>query len=249
MLDDFGRYNKSGEQSNMISTWSGVPITYNRKTAGIMCITNPCISICGSIQPGLLPDFAADSRQENGFLSRFCTVFPDNTKKARYSTQTIHEEIINGWEEFLSKLVNLDVPIKIRLSKKAEEKYEQWYNKNAEIADAEKSEYLKGVYGKLDIISLRTAIVVKGMNIACGINDLPEITADEMETALGITEYFRETAKKVFEGIYAKKSSYKFDQRSVVVNYLKKQTNMNISQIASTLGIARNQVYRELNKV
>jgi hypothetical protein len=30
-IDDFGRYAKSGEQSNMLSTFNQLPVTYNRK--------------------------------------------------------------------------------------------------------------------------------------------------------------------------------------------------------------------------
>src|ERR1035437_2953735 len=101
-IDDFGRYNKSGEQSNMLSSWSGIGITYNRKTSVIMSIQHPCILVCGGMQPDLLPSLAANNRVENGFLSRFCCIYPDNTQKAGYNNKILSEKIRTDWEDYLT---------------------------------------------------------------------------------------------------------------------------------------------------
>jgi hypothetical protein len=86
-LDNFDRYTKSGEQSMMLSAWSHLPVTVNRKAAGVMHIEKPLINVLGGIQPDLLPSLASDQRAENGFLSRFMVVYPDNALKAEYSVQ------------------------------------------------------------------------------------------------------------------------------------------------------------------
>ena len=166
-IDDFGRYNKSGEQSNMLTSWSGIGISYNRKTSGIMNIAHPCIMVCGGMQPALLHSLASDYRVENGFLSRLCMIYPDNTDKAVYNDTILPEYIRFSWEKYLSKLVSMEPQREIRLSSEAKEKYSEWYNLNAQLTNAESSGYLKGVYGKLDIISLRLAIVIRGMNLVC----------------------------------------------------------------------------------
>ncbi len=138
----------------MVSAWSGIGITYNRKTAGVYNIEHPLINIIGGAQPALLSELAADSRGENGLLARFCPVYPDNTKKARYSTAVIPEELIDEWEQFLAKLTNMTETVKLKLSQEAQQVYAKWFDENADKADAEPTGYIKGIYGKLDIIAL-----------------------------------------------------------------------------------------------
>ena len=202
LFDDFGRYNKSGEQSNMLSAWSSIGMSYNRKSSGVMNIEHPCINVCGGMQPNLLNTLAADNRAENGFLSRMCMVFPDRAPKARYSNKVLPYIIRRNWETYLFDLVNQNSTLELTLSPEAEEKYGQWYDMNAERTDAENSDFLKGVYGKFDIISLRLAVMLRGMNMVCDGVYSKEISADEMEGALCLTEYFRATALKVYRKLF-----------------------------------------------
>jgi hypothetical protein len=218
-IDDFGRYNKSGEQSNMLTSWSGLGISYNRKTSGIMNIAHPCIMVCGGMQPALLHSLASDYRVENGFLSRLCMIYPDKTDKAVYNDTILPEYIRFRWEKYLSRLVSMKPQTEIRLSSEAKGKYSEWYNLNAQLTNAETSGYLKGVYGKLDIISLRLAIVIRGMNLACEGLVSPEISGGEMETALELTEYFRATAMKVYNWLFGPLDLTGLDKRNVA-NYL-----------------------------
>jgi hypothetical protein len=241
-IDDFNRYNKSGEQSNMISSWSGFGITYNRKTAGIMNIEHPCIMVCGGMQPDLLPTLAADNRLENGFLSRLCSVYPDNVKKADYNSNNLPDHIRTDWERYLSALVNM-TKLELRLSADAQEKYSEWYNMNAQKSNDEPSGYLKGVYGKLDIISLRLSVVIRGMKMVCDGEYSEEITGEDMEAALAITEYFRATALKVYRRLFGSDNSVNLDKRDVAA-YLYRNTDMNKAGISRLLRTSRSQVDR-----
>ena len=166
-IDDFGRYSKSGEQSNMLTSWSGIGITYNRKTSGILNILHPCIMVAGGMQPDLLRTLADDNRAENGFLSRLCSIYPDDTKKSNYNSAILPERIKQDWEKYLDRLISLKEE-KLILGENAQRRYEEWYNKNTTMINEEDNGFLKGVYGKLDIISLRVAIIIFGMNQACG---------------------------------------------------------------------------------
>lgn len=205
MLDDYGRYAKSGEQSNMLSSYNRVRWVTNRKGGGknsVLEISKPCILIYGGMQPDLIPTLAADSRAENGFLARICHVWPDCTSKPRFNKNRVPDEMVKRWENYILTLISIPQADDIRLSVDAEKLYEDWHNGNAEISDNEPSGYLKGVYGKLDIISLRLAIVIYGMNLHNGRSYSREITGAEMTAALNITEYFRKTALKVFHKLF-----------------------------------------------
>jgi len=98
MLDDYGRYGKSGEQSNMLSAYNRIRMVTNRKVGGINCIhdiSNPCILILGGMQPEIIPLFGGDNRKENGFLARFCHVWPDHTEKPPYTRGTVPVSYFN----------------------------------------------------------------------------------------------------------------------------------------------------------
>jgi hypothetical protein len=206
-LDDFNRYSKSGEQSNFLSSFSQVRMVTNRKGGGadkVLSISNPHILVFGGMQPDLLPTLAADNRQENGFLARFCNVWPDIAQKPEYSNKVLPAELLRKWENYLSEIMSIREQINVTLSNEAETLYKDWFNRNAAETNNEESGYLKGVYGKLDIIALRLSIISHTMSRM----DYPDISADEMQAALNITEYFRATALKVYHKL--------FDQKNVI---------------------------------
>ena len=242
-LDDFGRYNKSGEQSNMLSSWSCIGMTYNRKGSGVINIQKPIIHVFGGFQPELLPTLAKDNRAENGFLSRFCFIYPDYAPKPEYSDAKIQDHTYKEWERFLNDLVQIPSPYELQLSEEAKKAYSAWYDLNREYTNSEKSGYLKGVYGKLDIISLRTAIVIKGMKLILEGDFSEVITGEIMRSAIDITEYFRQTAIKVYRKIFAEGDKGLSNKN--VAEYLF-NSGKNKSEIADTLNVHRQQVQRWL---
>ena len=244
-IDDFGRYSKSGEQSNMLSTYNRVSMTINRKSSDERLIINkPCILVAGGMQPGLLPTLAKDDRAENGFLSRFCFVFPENTRKQYYSNAEAPDEMLEEFNEYLEKLLNIDEVFQTKLSSEAENIFAEWYDKNADETNNTSIGYLEGVYGKLDIMCLRIAVVIRGMKFSCNeANLIDNITKDEMQAATHIVEYFRHSALKVYDVIF-NKSHYVIDKKAVA-KYLHNQKNPK-TKIAEVLKTSRSQVDRLL---
>jgi len=215
-LDDFGRYSKSGEQSNMLSSFFGVPIKFNRVGKEPLNIDAPCLFVAGGIQPDLLPTLAQDSRAESGFLSRFIFAYPDNQIKQNYSKNQMDLDLLNQYHLFLEKLTSLDEKIKITLSIEAELVYENWFNENVKISNDEPTGYLKGVYGKLDVIVLRLAIVLHGMKLVCSGDGEDEIQELTMQKATDLIEYFRATAIKVYNKIFIENNAKNLDKKDVI---------------------------------
>ena len=244
-LDDFGRYSKSGEQSNMLSSFNRVRWVTNRKSGGIdsvLEIAKPCIFVFGGMQPDLIPTLAADNRAENGFLARFCNVWPDHANKPGYNKKVVPDAIKNQWEEYLTNLTNISPPGNISLSEQAENLYQDWFNKNATISNNEESGYLKGVYGKLDIIALRLAIVIYGMHQYNGRECSMQVTADDMTTAISITEYFRATALKVYHKLF---NTSRGSDPKEVIKYLSGLGNSQ-TKISEVMGVSQPYVCKVL---
>jgi hypothetical protein len=245
-IDDFNRYNKSGEQSNMLSSWFEIPWITNRKTGGtVINIPKPCVFVTGGIQPELLQSLAKDERAESGFLSRMCFIWPDNAKKQEYNEAILPKPLRIEFETFLSNMANIPEEIKITLSANATEAYRKWYNRNAKLTNDEPTGYLKGVYGKLDIIVLRIAIILRGMNYVAEGDCSDRISGDEMKHAIQITEYFRATALKVYKKMFGKQESETINAKSVV-RYLFDNGVQNKTLIAKATGKDRRQIQRWL---
>lgn len=247
-IDDFGRYNKSGEEAIMLSSFTRIPMTINRKSTGdIINIAKPFINVSGGLQPELLKSLAKDNRAENGFMSRFCFIYPDKAEKAPYSDAKIPTEAIDAYSEYLDRLATLSEVKRIGLSEEAESLYKDWYNRNVHAINEAANGYLKGVYGKLDIISLRLAIVVRGMNYATDVTSLEDdITAQEMKSAIDITEYFRWTAHKVYEQLFGTNKYPRLDKNNVIRYIYNTEGYTNTTKLAEVLKTSRSQIARAL---
>ncbi|CDC99821.1 putative uncharacterized protein [Prevotella sp. CAG:474] len=85
-IDSFGRYSKGGngsgtEVSQLLSIWSNVSFTINRKSEDTKLVDNPAMSIIGGIQPGPLgKTFGTDALMDSGFTQRFLFVYPDKAE-------------------------------------------------------------------------------------------------------------------------------------------------------------------------
>ena len=245
-LDDFGRYNKSGEQSTMLSTFYRQPMQINRASKVPVYIDQPCMYVAGGMQPELLGDLAKDNRAENGFLSRLLNVFPDVDVKQPYSKARLSADTFANYHKYLGGLDTIPETINITLSRDAEVMYSDWYNKNAERSNNSPTGYLKGVYGKLDVYALRFAITVYGMNLICNQNDSLEIDGATMKTAIDITEYFRATALKVYDKIFSDSKSKSIDKKAAII-YMS-SIGKSQSDIAKALDIGQSYVSQVLTK-
>ncbi|MDB9882857.1 DUF3987 domain-containing protein [Bacteroidia bacterium] len=243
-LDDFGRYNKSGEQSTLLSTFYRQPIQINRASKDPVYIDEPALFVAGGMQPELLVDLAKDNRAENGFLSRFLHVFPDIANKPRYSKEKLKIDTVNNYHKYLSGLDTIPDTINLTLSKEAETVYSNWYNDNTEQSNNTNTGYLKGVYGKLDVYALRLAVTIYGMNLICHQNTSSEIDKITMETAINLTEYFRGTALKVYDNIFSGSSREPVNKKDVI-QYLG-QLGKSQNEIAKIVGVKQPYVNRIL---
>ena len=111
--------------------------------------------------------------------------------------------------------------------------YKDWFNENARATNKAKFDYLRGVYSKLDIISLRLALTIH-LSKRAFTNIVEEmITPATMKAAIDITEYFRITGTKVY--YHLQSGEDKGISKREVVRFL------------SELGKSQNQIAEILN--
>lgn len=246
-LDDFGRYNKSGEQSTMLSSFYRMPMAINRASKEPIRINKPTIFLIGGIQPELLVDLAKDNRAENGFLSRMLHVFPDLDNKPFYNSENMDAKALANYHRYLSGLDSIIDEISLSLSSEAATEYENWYNKNAVISNNTNVGYLKGVYGKLDVQVLRLAVTIYGMNLICKGSESTEIDGKTMQTAINLIEYFRMTALKVYDIIFSNSNSKSPDKTAAI--FYMNSIGKTQKEIAAALNMSQSQISKILKNI
>lgn len=248
LINDFGRYNKSGEQQNWLSAYSQSPMTVNRKGGEVLKINRPFINISGSIQPSILPELTKDNRDSNGFLARILFAYPDKCERPEYRTSTISEYTKQQISEYIERLLslrNLEETEPLRLSSEAEQLYKGFYNKNTQLSNETKADYLRAVYAKLDIACLRLSIVLHCSKWAMTGEGESEVSSETMQASIDLAEYYRATAIKVYNHLSNGKES-ELDKKTVA-KYLR-SLGSSQNEIATALKVSQQYIDKILKK-
>lgn len=248
-LDDIGRYNKSGEISQMLSMFDADDVTINRKTDEPILIQRPFMSILGSIQPDVLSStFGSDLLMSNGFNQRWLFCYPDECPPAMYSESTISERFSKGWAEFVKNLMARDYSEyeTLLLDDEAKEAYKGYYNR-LQMKKADADNYMAAVYSKLQIQVLRWS----GIAHLLGDNfRMPHISSHEIEYSVRCMDYFERCAEKVYGKLMeGRKPRIMNPNKEQLIAMAFNSFNPKSKQaLADAIGISRQAVSRAVNK-
>jgi hypothetical protein len=203
---NFNRYNKGSEMEFWLSVWSGKPINIDRKTGEPVFIPLPYISVCGTIQNGVLDELAKGSRTQNGFIDRILFVIPDNIKKEYWSETDLNPIVSENWESIISRLLSLSitndetlnpVPDVLKFAPEAKRILFEWQKVNTDQSNEVENEATSGIYSKLEMYAVRLALILEMMQYACNESDLQAVSEESVKGALQLVEYFKNSAIKV----------------------------------------------------
>ena len=177
-IDSLGRYSKGGngvgaELSQLLSIWSNVGFAINRKSEETKLIDDPAMCINGGIQPELLgKTFGTDALMDSGFTQRFLFVYPDKGTFIKRCT--------------IGRLFNMQ-SLTLQLSHEANRLYSNYADDNDMRADAEEDCYIGGMIQKMNIHTLRLAIMA---HLLSDHWNEQVITVEGMEHAIRMADYF-----------------------------------------------------------
>lgn len=205
---NFNRYNSGSEEEFWLQSWSGKPINIDRKTGEPAFIPLPFISVCGTIQNGVLNQLAKDSRSQNGFVDRILFAFPDDIKKEYWNEDELEQGTIEIWRDVLNKLLNLPfafdenyypTPEIIPFDADAREILFEWQKRNTDEANDAEDENLGSKYNKLESCAIRFSLILELIEYACSSDSTPpkSISSKSVKGALSLTDYFKNTAIKI----------------------------------------------------
>ena len=252
MIDDFCRYAKSGELSQMLSMFDSDTIVVNRKSDEPLLIKDPFMSIIGSIQPSVLVDtFGNDNMMNNGFNQRWLFCYPESGMPEMYNDVSIPQSVISDWKDFIYNLIMYDFSVmggKIYIRGEAKRVYIDYYN-SLQIKKASADDYLSSVYSKLQIHVIRWAGVahIRG-NSPTSI----DITPEEMEYSVRCMDYFERCALKVYrmllEGRGNRHEVKSMGKEEMIANVYHCTSPVSQRAVADALGITKQYVSKCLKK-
>ena len=252
MIDDFCRYAKSGELSQMLSMFDSDTIVVNRKSDEPLLIKDPFMSIIGSIQPSVLVDtFGNDNMMNNGFNQRWLFCYPESGMPEMYNDVSIPQSVISDWKDFIYNLIMYDFSVmggKIYIRGEAKRVYIDYYN-SLQIKKAGADDYLSSVYSKLQIHVIRWA------GVAHILGNSPtsiDITPEEMEYSVRCMDYFERCALKVYrmllEGRGNRHEVKSMGKEEMIANVYHCTSPVSQRAVADELGITKQYVSKCLKK-
>ena len=209
----FNRYHNGGEQEFWLSTWSGAPISVDRKTSDSIYIRQPFIPISGTIQPGIIEELAKDNRRFNGFIDRLLFVWPDDLKKSIWTDAEMPVHLQENYLSGINRLLDLtwDGENKshiLPLRPDARDRLFRFFNEeNKPLCDQAENELLKGIYGKFDLHTARFCLILQMLWWAFESDEFVAarpwekipLNCRQWKRAIRLTEFFRLNALKVYE--------------------------------------------------
>ena len=252
MIDDFGRYSRSGELSQLLSIFDSDNIVINRKSDDTLLIERPFMSILGSIQPSvLLETFGSDLMMGNGFNQRWLFTYPDQVPPAMYSDSVIPQSITNDWKTFVINISIYDYSVDggtLYLRGEAKKVYIDFYNK-LQTLKANADDYMCSVYSKMQIYAIRWA----GIAHMLGNNPYSiDITPEEMDYSCRCMDYFIRCAEKVYvklmEGRKRQPESKPMGKEEIIANAYRLTNPVSQSAVADALGVTQQYISKCLKK-
>ena len=251
MIDDFGRYNRSGELSQLLSIFDSDNIIVNRKSDDTLLIEKPFMSILGSIQPSVLNEtFGNELMIGNGFVQRWLFVYPDSMPPAMYSDCIMPSSITNDWRSFVYNLLMYDFDIeggKLYLRGEAKKVYIEYYNR-LQLNKVDADDYMVAIYSKLQIYVIRWA----GIAHILGNNPSSvDISPGEMEYSCRCMDYFERCAEKVYQILRAGKNrpeARPMGKEQMIANVYHLTNPISQSAVADALGVTQQYISKCIKK-
>lgn len=202
-IKNFNRYNNGSEMEFWLSAWSGKPINIDRKSGNPIFINNPSISVCGTIQNDVLPEFAKGGKTQNGFIDRILFVIPEDIRKEYWSNLELPDWVSVKWNDVITKLItkpelsdeaNNPIPNILRFTNEAHKLVFEWQRKNTDEMNSLINESSRGIFSKLEIYIIRLSLILEMINHACTGAQVVYVSEESVRGAIKLIEYFKNSA-------------------------------------------------------
>jgi hypothetical protein len=214
-MDQYKQGGKGSDRQFYLAAHSLSPVAVDRKNSDEPAlIARPYLSIWGGIQPSVLTDFGKD--RGDGLIDRFLTSYPE-PMHSRWTDFEVSREVEDAYDGVIRHLYGLSHPqhpetgehfaVEVPMTPEAKAIFASYHDElNVERETPGFPKRLEGVWSKLVGHTARLALIVALTRIAelRRMGDYPDevITAQDMEGAKALAEYFKAHARRTFTGLY-----------------------------------------------
>ena len=191
---NFGRYSGSSEAQAYLSYFDNTDKMINRKLEKKL-ITDPYVSVVGSIQPAILETtINSEAMKANGLASRFLFVNCLNVERAYKNDLIPNVNYQNNYQFFINKLSEFHVPQRLVLSAEAKELFRNFGDYLTDTIRGSKNAFFNSSLSKMEIQCLRLALIIETVKNAevdrFSYVETYEIGIDTMQYAINLCHYF-----------------------------------------------------------
>ncbi|MGH2622085.1 MAG: DUF3987 domain-containing protein [Sphingobacterium sp.] len=271
-IQSMNQYRAGSDRSVWLSSWAGAAWSMRRKTATSTYVNDPFMPVLGGIQPSILPDLFADTKDEDGFIERTLLCYPE-LDISHESEDEIDPHMLRKYESYIrsmyryvtENLTHIDEhnqlhPITAKLSVGAKKKRREISNRITDAQNShEDSAYINKVRAKMKSYIPRFAILLDFLNKFNGKNnpnDFMEVSEESMVRAEKLYSYFVAMSRKCKNSVQGTdtmnfllektKGKKAFDRFKVIYS---SDNEINKTQIAVKLNVSRRTVINWANKI
>ncbi|MEM8556301.1 MAG: DUF3987 domain-containing protein [Bacteroidota bacterium] len=215
----FDRYTSgSGDLQCWIEMYGGKPITIDRKSSRVptLYIERPNVSVCGTIQPGVLRDQLKAAHFQSGFVARLLLVEPP-TQLQQWTDTSVTREVVQGYERLLRSLYAFpygdEESPALPLHEYALPSYIAFYDENRRLAHALPDSPLRSALMKLEATAARLALTFSVAESVCRGEHPNEVSPTATVKACRLATWLRYETARLYQKYGFERVSMSRDQR------------------------------------
>jgi hypothetical protein len=244
-VQQFNRYNNSGEDTFWVNNFDLEPIDQSRKQSQSYYIESPAISVGGTIQRNTLKALAGGDKADSGFFDRVIFSVPEGLKAPRHSKhQDTNKKVEDDWSYHLKECIDKESEkrfdsgtTQVPWEDAAQDEWLAWDNRVADRVDASDNNITNQMLSKLRTYSLRLTLLLAILDDYKN----PRINAGHVQGGCKLAVYFECHGHKARELAGIAETSY-----STLIRELYKLNNGN-NKIARVLGLGKGYVSEVIN--
>lgn len=211
-IGSFDKYSSKGSASADVAHWLSIynaeNVIVDRKTGDrtTMFVPHAAVSVCGSIQPGILNRVLASEHRENGLAARLLMTYPPRQPKT-WRDEDIPGRIEDRWSTLLGELFALQhdtgadgkpKSALVKLSDDAQALYRDFVNEHGTEQFGMTGD-LAAAWSKLEEIPARIALLLHCVRQASGEPVDPwQCDAQSMQAALELAQWFKNETQRIY---------------------------------------------------
>ncbi len=203
-LNQYKARGRGGDVEAWLEFWRAGTVVIDRKSAEPRTIYVPraAVSLCGTVQPGVLADVLTADYFENGTAARLLVAQPPELRK-RWSRRAPSIAARRGYDEMVRALLALEhaggergpEPVDLPLAPDAEATWAGWYDRHAARIASSATDNEAAALAKLEAYAARFALVFALAADAAA----RDVSAVAVRAGCQLADWFRGEALRVYD--------------------------------------------------